>query len=256
MVEEAGRDRATQNPNHPMSTPVQLTTIHLVGSLGKAIGHTKLTLDVRSTAEAIRAIDILTRGKLTKYLRGPGKDRLYRIALDKKVNVIEPRDIHQRSGDSDIWIIPTVKGRDKAFTKVIIGIGLIAFAFLGGAAAGAFIVGNSGLTYGGLALGYGVSLVLGGIAQALTPRAPNDSPEAAANASKVFQGNAVAAIQGACVPIVYGRAMVSAFPVSITVENNDVSVSSAGNLGEVITTNLEGGGVQYEPDTDSDDLPT
>ena len=55
-------------------TDPNLTTIHLVGSLGERFGKT-WHLDVKSPAEAIRAIDVNTRGALAAYLRGPGRER-------------------------------------------------------------------------------------------------------------------------------------------------------------------------------------
>lgn len=236
----------------------QLTTIHLVGSLGRAQGITTNIwhLDVKSTAEALRAININTRGALERYLRGPGKDRGYRIALQKRENVIDPSEAGHRSGHSTIYILPTLRGRNSGTGKIIAGaalIGLVALASGGflTAAAGNFVGplafgGGGSLTAAGLvAVGFGTSLILGGITQLLTPTPRSPADPADQVNSRIFQGNASAVVQGGCVPLVYGRALVSPIPISITVSNNDVPITDAGTVGTVDTTDLPGGSTQY-----------
>jgi predicted phage tail protein len=216
----------------------RLTTVYLVGSLGKAMGREKWELDVHSVAEAIRAININTRGALERYLAGPARERLYKVALQKRSNVIDPQELHNRSGRSAIYIMPTIKGRDSGIGKVLAGIALVALAFTG---VGAFASGIAGK----LLIGFGTSLILGGITQLLTPtpRGPEAGQEQ--RQSTLFQGNAAAVEQGGCVPVVYGRALVSPIPISITFDNENVAITDAGQIGEVEVDNLQGGGQQY-----------
>ncbi len=231
-----------------MST--ELTKVVLVGSLGQAVGLSEWHLDVKSPREALRAIDINTRGKLEAYLSGPARDRLYRIALQKRDNVIDAKaELGNRSGRSTIYIMPTVRGRNSGVGKVIAGIVLVALAIvsqqyelLPGILSGG--VGLVGGAAGGIIAGFGVSLILGGISQILAPKpqGPNASPEQAQSTG--FPGNAGAVSQGSAIPVVYGRALVSPTPVAVTTTNNDVSSTSAGTLGDVTTTNLQGGGQQ------------
>ncbi len=230
----------------------ELTKVVLVGSLGKAIGISEWELDVKSPSEAIRAIDINTRGKLAQYLSGPARDKLYRVAIQKRTNVIDPKEVVNRSGRATIYIMPTLRGRDKGFWKVIAGVALLAAVyFTGGFAAGAAgwaSTAAGGFTAAGAVVaGFGISLVLGGISQILTPKpqGANASPEQAQSTS--FPGNAGAVVQGGCVPVVYGRALVTPIPVSVTVTNSDVSTSAAGTKGTVVTVNLPGGGQQNKP---------
>lgn len=226
---------------------INLTTIHLVGSLGRRFGET-WTLDVTSTAEAIRAIDINTRGAFSEYLRGPGAKRYYKIALGESDKVIPVIEGTHRSGRLDIWIIPTIRGGDSSAGKIIAGVALLALAWWNPAflALGTHIFGSA-VTVGGLLVSYGVALTLGGIAQALTPNAqgPTQGAGVDENPSKVFQGNSAAIIQGECVPVIYGRALVPAFPISISLSNDVNGITEAGFVGSVTTTTLEGGGVQY-----------
>ncbi len=231
-----------------------LTTVHLVGSLGRAPGIPQATwhLDVRSTAEAIRAIDINTRGALTRYLRGPARDRLYKVALQKRDNVIDAKEIPHRSGNATIYIMPTVRGRNSGVGKIVAGVVLTVLAVVsqqyellpyawGGVGTGAWVAAGS------IAFAFGTSLILGGIAQLLTPKpeGPSANPDQAQSTS--FPGNAGAVVQGGCIPVVYGRALVSPIPVSITVTNNDVSTTQAGNPCNPGQTSLRGGGTQYTP---------
>ena len=233
----------------------KLTTIHLVGSLGRAIGHTKLEMDVFSVAEAVRAIDIVTNGKLSTYLGGPARDKLYRIAIQKRDNVIGKEELHHRSGRSTIYIMPTIRGRNSGAGKILAGIGILALTYFTGglgaglsgwAGAGATATAGASLSFlGTVAVGFGVSLLIGGITQLLTPKpqGPQETAEQAQSTS--FAGNATAVVQGGCVPVVYGRALMPAIPISITVSNDNVPITDAGNLGTVTVTPLPGGGIDY-----------
>lgn len=223
-----------------------LTPIHLVGALGDAVGRNKWDLDVGSPAEAIRAINIITRGALERYLRGPGKDEMYQIALQEPDKVIGVEEAPNRSGRSAIYFMPAIEGRNSGFGKILAGAALIGLAFL--APGSAFIVGKSLTALGAVTVGFGTSLVLGGITQLITPTPKGfTATESDTRSSTSFQGNATAVVQGGCVPVVYGRMLVSPVPISITIENNDVPITEAGTVGTVDTTDLSGGGTQYTP---------
>lgn len=239
-----------------MNKNQQLTKVYLVGSLGKAIGREEWDLDVNSVSEALRAIDINTKGVLEKYLRGPGAKKHYKIALQKKENLIDIKDeMHNKSGRSTIYIMPTIRGRNEGWQKVAAGVAILALTyFTGGLAAGATGWAGAGATAasgatlsfaGSVAVGFGISLVLGGITQMLTPTPRTPEEAAAQRNSTTFQGNASVVVQGGVVPVVYGRALVTPIPISITVDNDDLSTTSAGDEGVVEETSLQGGGVQY-----------
>jgi predicted phage tail protein len=220
-----------------------LTTIHLEGALGAKFGRI-WRLDVKSTAEAIRAIDINLRGALQQYLGGPARNKWYKIALQKKTNVIDPKEVRHRSGRSDIWIIPTVRGAGKGMGKILAGVALLALVyFTGGFAAGAtgWATGSTAGTlgfFGQLAVGFGISLILGGIVQAMTP-SPSTPPDN--KNSNVFAGSTAPTVQGVCVPVVYGRALVSPVVVGVGLDNNEMSTSAPiGAIGGVYTDGING----------------
>ena len=222
----------------------KLTTVYLVGSLGRAMGKEKWELDVKSTAEAIKAININTRGALERYLGGPAKERLYRVAIQKRSNVIDPNELGNRSGYGTIFIMPTIRGRNSGAGKIIAGAALIALAFVPGVQAFAIAGLKAGFLSNAL-IGFGASFLIGGITQLLTPTPKGPAGQEEQRQSSTFAGNASAVVQGSCVPVVYGRALVSPIPVSVTFDNNDVSVTDAGNVGVVTVDNLQGGGQQY-----------
>ena len=219
-----------------------------MGELGNRFGH-EWALDVTSPAEAIRAIIINTKGKFEEYLTGPAKDDLYQIALEKPELTLDKTEIPHRSGRCSIWIIPAIQGQDSAGAKIFAGLALIAFAVvapMAGLSLSGSLFGIKGaVSYATLITTYGIALTLGGIAQALTPRA--QSPQSADdNGSKAFQGNSTSVVQGNSVTLVYGRALVSAMPISISLDNESITTTQGGVLGEVDTIDLEGGGQQYE----------
>lgn len=241
----------------------QLTVVHLIGSLARAVGHKRLELDVKSPAEAMRAINVITRGKLEQYLRGPGKDKHYKVALQRRDNVIGIDELQHPSGRSTIYIMPTIRGRNEGWQKIAIGVViLVAAIYTGGLAAGASGWAGAGATAatattaatgttlslaGTIAIGFGTSLILGGITQMITPTPKGGSAGSSADprGSTAFAGNATTVVQGGCVPVVYGRALVTPIPISITVENTDVFTTDAGTDGSIEVDDLQGGGQQY-----------
>lgn len=233
----------------------ELTKVYLVGSLGKAIGREEWDLDVNSVSEALRAIDINTKGGLERYLRGPGAKRHYKIALQKKENLIDIKgEMHNKSGRSTIYVMPTIRGRNEGWQKVAAGVVILALTYFTGGlatpAVGGWATAGAGsaatLSFAGsVAVGFGISLVLGGITQMLTPTARTPEEAAEQRNSTVFQGNASVVVQGGVVPVIYGRALVTPIPISITIDNDDLSTTSAGDEGTVEETELQGGGIQY-----------
>lgn len=233
-----------------------LTTIHLGGKLGQLFGK-KWELMVSSPAEAIRAIDINLKGKLRAYLSKEGAKKFYKIGVGKKDCLIGKEELHNRSGSSSIYVAPVAKGKSSGLGKVLIGIAIIAsIALTGGFAAGGWAMAASGGGLGifGTALvGISASLILGGITQMLTPAPSFDNnPEGGeTRGSNLFGGNASAITQGGAVGLVYGRALVTPMPVSISFDNKDQSISSAAVTIEdgYEITRGEGGVIQYNPIT-------
>lgn len=220
----------------------QLTNIYLGGALGKRFGE-KWTLAVSSPAEAIKAIDINLKGGLSRYLYTEGKNRYYKVALQRRDSLIGREELRNRSGNSDIYILPTVKGSNSGVGKIIVGVVLIVAAVL-------VTIGTFGtasplvLAAADAAFGIGTSLVLGGISQLLAPHATNNQGELNSNS---FAGAVAAGAQGGCVPIVYGKALVSPITISVWFNNIDYNTTNNTYVGGTTVAQLPGGGYQYAP---------
>lgn len=216
------------------------TKVFLTGRLGQLFGR-EWDLFVSSPAEALRAIDVNVKGKLREYLIKQGGDKYYKIALQKRNNLIDKEEIANKSGHSDIYIMPVIRGSNSGAGKIIAGVVLLAVAWWNPLGWGSFTVGVLG--------SMGVSLVLGGITQLLTPTPKNNNSEQLQSFN--FQGNATAVQQGVPVPIVYGKALVNPTPICVSYTSYTPSTTQTNSVGNVQITPLPGGGYQYTSVTSS-----
>ena len=215
----------------------QLTNIYLGGALGKRFGE-KWSLAVSSPAEAIRAIDINLRGKLRQYLYTEGRNKYYKIALQRRDALIGRDELRNKSGNSDIYILPTLKGSNSGGAKIIVGLALVAIAIIFTPALGVIVR--------SVVFQVGLSLVIGGVSQLLAPHAANQQGELNSNN---FAGSVTAGTQGGCVPIVYGKALVSPITISVWFNNIDYNTTTNTYQGGVEIGQVPGGGYQYSPNT-------
>lgn len=229
-----------------------LTTIHLGGKLGQLFGK-RWDLMVKSPAEAIRAIDVNLKGKLRQYLAKEGAKKFYKVAVGKKDALLDKNELNNRSGHSPIYIMPAAKGANSGLGKVLAGVAIIAaIALTGGFAAGGWAMASGGGLggWGVVAVGMSASLILGGITQMLTPT-PNFNQNAEGDSrgdgSTFFQGGSTAISQGGAVGLVYGRALVTPMPISISTNNTDRSKPDVAGVIDYCTTTDENGLVQYPP---------
>lgn len=224
-----------------------MAKVYLHGKLGSLFGR-EWELDVSSPAEAFRALDVNLKGKLRQYFGGEGAKKLYRIALQSKTNVLSQDELTHRSGSSSIHVIPTLKGSSGA-VKAIVGaviIGLMWWNPGGWMAAAGLATAGGTLTVGGMFVAsIAGSLLLGGVTELLTPKAKSNDAQQAQ--SSTFQGNAAVALQGAAIPVVYGRMLVSPTPVCVSQSSSPTSTTNAGRVGTVEEYGLEDGGWQYVP---------
>jgi predicted phage tail protein len=212
------------------------TTVYLTGRLGKKFGQV-WKLFVKSPREALQAINTNTKGEFFRYIGDPDANRHYKIAIQDKKNLLTKEEIPNRSGNSDIYIMPAIKG-SKAGARIIAGIILIVAAFL--------MPGPLTASPWAMALfSAGVGLTIGGIVELLTPVPKRTKTDQAQSAN--FQGNATAAYQGAPVPLVYGKAIVNPIPVCVSTNTFVPAVTPNQTQGTVTTNPLQGGGYQYIP---------
>lgn len=202
-----------------------LTTIKLYGPLRKLFGK-QYDLEVKSTAEAIRALCLMVDG-FESYLRTAEDRGVGFTVFNGKRNIgVEELGLGAKK---EIRIAPVYGGRksNSGLGQILVGIILIGAAFLtGGASIGASGIAFSGLA-GQVAVTLGASLVLGGIAQMLSPTAQtngtNISSDEANKPSYAFGGPVNTAAQGYPVAVFYGEREVGGAIISAGIYSEDTA---------------------------------
>jgi predicted phage tail protein len=194
-----------------------LRKIKLYGKLAKFIGHRVLEADVATAAEAVRFL-LANWPELEAHM----SDQHYRVSIGTYDLLAE--ELHDPAGASPISFVPVVAGAG-AVGRIIVGIALIALAIAVpglGAAAGATAAATIfGTGFSSLALSVGllgVSLVLGGVAQLLTPTPKISKDEADPRKSFSFSGIQNTSRAGVPVPVVYGETLVGSVVISAGID--------------------------------------
>jgi|APSaa5957512535_1039671.scaffolds.fasta_scaffold15048_2 predicted phage tail protein len=222
-----------------------MKSIQLYGELGEKFGKS-FKLDISNPSEAIRALDVNLRGfreYLLKDLKG------YQVFVGKKS--IDELQLTDPLGAQVFKIVPVISGSKSSTFKIILGAVLIwaAWPAMGAIAPGSAAefaafeavsfeaISVSGISgwgmpfAGGLGMGVtngmiaklGVSMMLGGISQALAPQPkPRGEYQYADNLpSYHFDGPINTSRQGVPVPICYGRLTIGSAVISAGVYSED-----------------------------------
>jgi predicted phage tail protein len=196
-----------------------LRKIKLYGKLAKFIGHRVLEADVATAAEAVRFL-LANWPELEAHM----SDQHYRVSIGTYDLGLE--ELHHPAGAAPISFVPVVAGAG-AVGRILAGIAIIAFAIV---TAGAGLIAGLGLGFGAstaISIGLvGLSLVVGGIAQLLTPTPK--VPQGADNQddprkSYSFSGIQNTSRQGTPVPIVYGETLVGSVVISAGIDTVQVT---------------------------------
>lgn len=242
-----------------------LTTLVLGGHLPrkfKGRREWQFYLNIPSPAEAFRALDVNTGGEFRRYMKAQGNERFYRVSIGRKGNDLDERELCNPSGGQTIYLLPVIKGREKAGTKILaaVAIAVITYFTAGAGSAGAAgMFGSSASAVATAGYGAAASLALGGITQLLTPN-PNFNSSTSADdgkGSNIFQGNSTAVAQGGAVPLVYGRALVRPMPISVAFTAEDQAIMNSFALQTYTVVHGEGGIIDYraDPPDPRDNLP-
>jgi predicted phage tail protein len=191
-----------------------LRKIKLYGQLAKFVGRRVLEADVATAAEAVRML-VANFPALEQHMA----DQHYRVTVGTYDLALD--EIHDPTGQQDIKIAPVVAGAGGGAGKIILGIALIALAFIPGFGIGLSTVAGqaaAGFTAAGkILLTLGASLALTGVAQLITPvpKVPQGSgsdndPRKTYNFSGIQQTSR----QGVPVPCVYGLTLVGSVVIS------------------------------------------
>jgi predicted phage tail protein len=189
-----------------------LRKIKLYGQLAKFIGRRVIEADVATAAEAVRMLAANFPG-LEKHMA----DQHYRVTVGTYDLTLD--EIHDPAGQQTIKIMPVIAGAG-GVERIILGVALVAFSLLlpgVGAAIGGALMTKIGLIGG--------ALILGGVAQLLTPvpkvpQGPNsdNDPRKTFNFSGIQQTSR----QGVPVPCVYGLTLVGSVVISAGVDTVQV----------------------------------
>ena len=191
--------------------------VKLYGRLAKFVGKRVLHADVSSAAEAVRFL-IANWPDLERHMA----DQHYRVSVG--TYDLTEDELGHPVGTQEIKIIPVVAGAGVT-GRIIAGVALIALSFAVGAGAlGVAIAKNLGAI--AVAQGIGVTLVLGGVAQLLTPTpsipkgvdSPNDPRK-----NYSFSSIQNTSRQGTPVPVVYGETIVGSVVVSAGIDIDQVA---------------------------------
>lgn len=190
-----------------------LRTIRVYGRLARFLGRRTFEAAVSSAAEAVRFL-------LVNFpqLEGHMSQQHYRVSVGDYA--LDEGELHDPAGQQVIKIVPVLTGAG-AVGRIIAGVALIV--------ASIFIPGTAmvfGTAVKGLVFGMGASLVLGGVAELLTPvpRIPTGKDsEQDPRKSYSFSGVQQTSRQGVPVPICYGQTLVGSVVISAGVDTVQVA---------------------------------
>jgi len=214
-----------------------MKVVKVYGALRKKLGQCRFQFDVDTPAQAFKALCVNFPG-LDKWLLDSEKDGIgYRVTIGKeKLNDENALLLVAPFSEREVFsITPVIAGAGQGGGQILAGIGLVALAIVAGPVAGGFLglgaglsgvgggIAASGLIGGAAAsaIGFvGLSLVIGGIAQSISPSPVQSTStfergrEAAKLESFTFSGIVNTAKQGLPVPIAYGRLFVGSAVLS------------------------------------------
>ena len=192
-----------------------LRKIKLYGKLAKFIGHRVLEADVATAAEAVRFL-LANWPEAEAHIN----DQHYRVSIG--TYDIDLEELHHPAGAAPISIVPVVAGAG-ALGRILIGALLIAGAFFTGGATIGLLGLAAPVAVSTVLAGVGITLILGGVAQLLTPTPKISQDEGDPRKSFSFSGIQNTSRAGVPVPVVYGETLVGSVVISAGIDIVQVS---------------------------------
>ena len=200
-----------------------MKVVKVYGALRKRLGQCRFEFDVATPAQAIKALCVNFPG-LDKWLIDSEKDGVgYRVAIGKeKVTEENVAPLLMPFSDREVFsITPVVAGAGRGAGQIFAGLGIIAASvFIPGLGLG---LSGALVTKVGL---FGGALLLGGIAQAISPQPELDSTldESVQLESFTFSNVVNTSRQRMPCPIAYGRLFVGSAVLSSGLDVDQVQV--------------------------------
>jgi len=191
-----------------------LREIRVYGRLAKFLGRRVFRAEVATAAEAMRFL-LVNFPQLDRHMI----DQHYRVSVGGYDLSLE--ELHDPAGQQQIKIVPVLAGAG-ALGRILAGAALLAIGFL---------VPGIGALGVKILIGVGASLVLGGVAQLLTPvpQMPTGAnTDQDPRKSYSFSGIQQTSRQGVPVPIVYGETLVGSVVISAGIDTVQVTDTTSG----------------------------
>ena len=192
-----------------------LRKIKLYGKLAKFIGHRVLEADVATAAEAVRFL-VANWPEVERHMA----DQHYRVSVG--TYDIDLEELHHPAGAAPISFVPVVGGAG-AVGRILIGVALIAAAFFTGGATIGLLGLAAPVAVSTVLAGVGITLILGGVAQLLTPTPKISQDEGDPRKSFSFSGIQNTNRAGVPVPVVYGETLTGSVVISAGIDIVQVS---------------------------------
>jgi predicted phage tail protein len=200
-----------------------MKVVKVYGALRKRLGQCRFEFDVATPAQAIKALCVNFPG-LEKWLIDSEQDGVgYRVAIGReKVTEENVAPLLMPFSDREVFsITPVVAGAGSGAGQIFAGLGIIAASvFIPGLGLG---LSGALVTKVGL---FGGALLLGGIAQAISPQPELNSTldESVQLESFTFSNVVNTSRQGMPCPIAYGRVFVGSAVLSSGLDVDQVQV--------------------------------
>ncbi|ADD94768.1 bacteriophage lambda tail assembly protein I [uncultured phage MedDCM-OCT-S09-C399] len=213
-----------------------MKVVKVYGALRELLGKTRFEFVADTPAQAMRAL-LVNFPQLEQWLVDSEKNGVaYRVTVGKqKINEQDVSGMFLPWSEQDVFsIAPVMTGAGRGVGMFVLGAVLVGTAIFTGGASLAFGAGGFGLASGvtattalGLSIAagnIGVALVLGGVAQMLSPvpRPPGPAEAPTQLESNSFSGVLNTVRQGVPVPIAYGRVFVGSAVVSAGLDVDQV----------------------------------
>jgi predicted phage tail protein len=204
-----------------------MKVVKVYGALRELLGKTRFEFVADTPAQAMRAL-LVNFPQLEQWLIDSEKNGVaYRVTVGKqKINEQDVSGMFLPWSEQDVFSIAPVMTGAGSTTQIILGAALLAVAIVN--PFGAAAIGTLGITAPILvntAVGVlGATLLLGGVAQAISPV---PKPPGPADAPTELESNSFSGIvntnrQGVPVPIAYGRVFVGSAVISAGLDVDQV----------------------------------
>ena len=192
--------------------------VRVYGQLAAFLKRRTFRADVANAAEAVRFL-LANFPQLERHMA----QHHYRVSAGSYA--LSADELHDPAGQQDIRIVPVITGAGGGVGKIIAGVALVAAAFFTGGATIGLLGLAAPVAVSTVLAGIGASLVLGGVAQLLTPTpkindpaAPKAADDADPRKNYSFSGIQNVSRQGVPVPVVFGLTTVGSVVISAGID--------------------------------------